>query len=255
MPDPAPVAAPAPAGSGGLTLVDVRRLWPDIIEATKQRRRITWIHLSQNAQVVAVDERTLTLGFANGGARDSFESGGSAEIVRQAVIDVIGADWKIETIVDPGADASSAPPPAAPVVAARPEPAPPAAAPAPAAPAAPAPETMAPSAAPASASAPPPDEPPSWATDEPDHEPGYEPTSRPAPVPVPAPVPASPDASAVAREALRQARPEAESPGPAFDPDADASPDDLDADSELLGTDDLLARELGAQVIEEIPHA
>ncbi len=36
--------------------------------------------------------------------------------------------------------------------------------------------------------------------------------------------------------------------------DADASPDDLDADSDALGTDDLLARELGAQVIEEIKH-
>ena len=113
----APVAAPPrrrrasarppvpPAPAGGLSLVDVRRLWPDIVDATKLRRRVTWMHLTQNCQVVAVEGRVLTLGFSNGGARDSFDNGGSAEIVRQAAIDVVGADWRIETIVDPGAKA------------------------------------------------------------------------------------------------------------------------------------------------------
>ena len=48
---------------------------------------------------------TLTLGFANAGARDSFVSGGCDDVLRQAAIDVVGADWKIETIVDPGAQA------------------------------------------------------------------------------------------------------------------------------------------------------
>ena len=119
-PEPEP-AAPAAAAGSQLSLVDVRRLWPDIVDATKQRRRVTWIHLTQNAQVVAVDATTLTLGFANVGARESFEAGGSAEIVRQAAIDVVGADWQIETIVDPGADAAATPPPAA---APEPEPAP-----------------------------------------------------------------------------------------------------------------------------------
>ncbi len=58
-PEPEPETArsepPAPAAGANLSLVDVRRLWPDIVDATKQRRRVTWIHLTQNAQVVAVD--------------------------------------------------------------------------------------------------------------------------------------------------------------------------------------------------------
>jgi DNA polymerase-3 subunit gamma/tau len=112
MPDPEPVPPPEPAGA--LALVDVRRLWPDIVEAVKARRRLTWIHLTQHAQVVAVDSVTLTLGFSNAGARESFDGGGSAEIVRQAAIDVVGSDWKVETIVDPGAQPAQAPPPAAP---------------------------------------------------------------------------------------------------------------------------------------------
>ena len=47
-----PSRAAAAAGRP-LSLVDVRRLWPDIVDATKLRRRVTWIHLTQNAQVVA----------------------------------------------------------------------------------------------------------------------------------------------------------------------------------------------------------
>ena len=60
-----PAATPEPAetaAGSNLSLVDVRRLWPDIVDATKARRRVTWIHLTQNAQVIAVDARTLTLG-------------------------------------------------------------------------------------------------------------------------------------------------------------------------------------------------
>jgi len=102
---------PAPAPAGGLTLVDVRRLWPDVIEATKAKRRVTWMHLTQNSQVVAVDGNVVTLGFSNAGARDSFASNGSDEIVRQAAMEVVGADWRIESIVDPGAESGTTPPP------------------------------------------------------------------------------------------------------------------------------------------------
>jgi len=224
QPEPAdhpPQRESAPAG--GLTLVDVRRLWPDIVEATKQRRRVTWIHLTTNAQVVAVDAKTLTLGFSNAGARDSFDAGGSAEIVRQAAIDVVGTDWRIETIVDPGASADDPPPP------------PPAE-----------PASRAESAAPAA-----PQSPPEWASDEPSA------TSEPS-EPAPQPPAPEPDASAAAREAIRQTRPAgSESPPDTglADADADAHPDDLDADSDALAGAELLARELGAEMIEEIPHS
>src|SRR5213078_1916204 len=70
QPEPTLLSAPVAAAggpAGGLSLVDVRRLWPDIVEAVKTRRRLTWIHLTQHAQVVAVDGTTLTLGFSNAG--------------------------------------------------------------------------------------------------------------------------------------------------------------------------------------------
>jgi len=196
-PEPTPPTASSTtaAPEGGLTLVEVRRLWPDIVEATKLRRRVAWMHLTQNSQVIGVEGNTLVLGFNNAGARDSFVNGGCDEILRQAAIDVVGADWKIDAIVDPGARPS---------------------------PAAPSPTTP--------------------------------PAAPPAPSPPPsqeADAPAQSSAAAAARGAISQTR----SGEPAEDPraraDADAHPDDPDADGGDIDTTELLQRELGAQVIEE----
>ncbi|MEU0096086.1 DNA polymerase III subunit gamma and tau [Kribbella sp. NPDC006257] len=112
----APVVVPASSGSVGLA--DVRRLWPEILEAVKSKRRFAWIMLSQNAQVIAIDEQTLTLGLVNAGARESFARSGSDEILREAMIDTIGLTRRVEAVVDPSADPGAggpaAPPPAPP---------------------------------------------------------------------------------------------------------------------------------------------
>ena len=99
----APPETAGSSGPSGLTLVDLRRLWPDVIEATKHRRRLAWILLSQNAQVVAVDDQAVTVGFDSAGARTSFVNGGNDDILRQVLIDVIGHEWRVDAIVDPAA--------------------------------------------------------------------------------------------------------------------------------------------------------
>lgn len=127
----APVPAPAsPAPSGGDT-AQVRNLWPQILDAVKNRRRFTWILLSQNAQVAGFDGTTLQLGFLNAGARDNFASSGSEDVLKQALAEQFNVNWKIEAIIDPSGGA--APPPAAANFGGRPV------APAPASPPAPAP--------------------------------------------------------------------------------------------------------------------
>jgi DNA polymerase-3 subunit gamma/tau len=181
--EPEPAQSKEQPASGGLSLVEVRRLWPDIVDATKLRRRVAWMHLTQNCQVVAVDGQTLTLGFTNAGARDSFVNGGCDEVLRQAAVDVVGADWKIETIVDPGATPEGQPRVTRPAV-------PPASEPAA-------------------------QEPP------------------PKAEPEPATPPQKPDWAAA---------------------DAEAHPDDVDAEHQDLSSAELLRRELGAETIEEIPH-
>ncbi|SHI16584.1 DNA polymerase-3 subunit gamma/tau [Streptomyces sp. 3214.6] len=104
-PGPGPAAAYAPP-SGGL---DPRMLWPNILEAVKNRRRFTWILLSQNAHVAGFDGATLQLGFASAGARDNFASSGSEDVLRQALAEQFSVQWKIDAVVDPSG--GSAPPP------------------------------------------------------------------------------------------------------------------------------------------------
>ncbi|MCW2786047.1 MAG: polymerase subunit gamma and tau [Marmoricola sp.] len=225
VPEPA-----APAAAGGLGLVDARRVWPDLLDKVKEMRRFTWILLSQNAQVIGLDGGILTVGFKNVGARDSFVAGGSEEILRQAAIDVIGADWKVEAIVDPSADPGAGIDPVVTRSAAQ------------------ASVTSTEPATPAVSSA------PAWLSDEDD----------PADdVTAPAPPPPAPTASAPrpAAETIASARsniaPTRTGDAPTRAPDtrdADAHPDDQDLEESGIDGAELLRRELGATVIDEIPH-
>jgi DNA polymerase III subunit gamma/tau len=91
-----------------LSVTDVRRLWPEVLEEVKGKRRFTWILLSQNAQVAELRNGTLLLAMSNAGARDSFGRGGNEDVLREAIVVVIGADFAVETMVDPSGSQSSA---------------------------------------------------------------------------------------------------------------------------------------------------
>jgi DNA polymerase-3 subunit gamma/tau len=104
---PAPTKAhvPQPKHTGPVDIAALRRLWPDVIENVKKRRRLTWSLLSASAQVLSVDEKAITIGIVNPGARDSFIRSGSDEILQAAFADVVGLDLKIECVVDPSVNA------------------------------------------------------------------------------------------------------------------------------------------------------
>ncbi|KOU10847.1 DNA polymerase III subunit gamma/tau, partial [Streptomyces sp. NRRL F-2295] len=117
----APQSAAAPQGGpggqaapdGGQSMaqgaVQVRNMWPDILEAVKNRRRFTWILLSQNAQVAGFDGTTLQLGFPNAGARDNFASSGSEEVLKQILAERFNAQWRIEAVIAPPGGGASGP--------------------------------------------------------------------------------------------------------------------------------------------------
>jgi DNA polymerase-3 subunit gamma/tau len=245
-------AAAADAGkASSLSLVEVRRLWPDLLEAVKLKRRFTWILLSQNAQVADVDDRTLTIALVNAGARNSFSSGGSEEILRQAAIDVIGHDWRVESIVDPSAQPGSEPRievtrPAVPDQSAAPATAPVASA------------TTTPampsSAAPTEPTAAAPTEPTAAAPTEPTAAGPTDPTAAGPSEPT-SPLRAA-STSATARSAIQTTRPSGGSGARrgSAPSDEDADRDDPDAEEHALGGAELLERELGASIIEEIRH-
>jgi DNA polymerase-3 subunit gamma/tau len=87
----------------------LRRMWPDVIENVKKRRRLTWSLLSASAQILGVDDKNITIGIVNAGARDSFLRSESEQILRDAFIEIVGLDRKIEVTVDPSIDTSSTP--------------------------------------------------------------------------------------------------------------------------------------------------
>jgi DNA polymerase-3 subunit gamma/tau len=204
--------AAVPAAGAPLGLLDVRRAWPDVVERAKSARRLAWSLLSQSAQVHALDGHTLTVAFVNAGSRESFARNGCDEVLRQVLIDVLGVDWRVESIVDPSATATSA---------------------------------VSPATGPAGPT-----------SEQPDRERG---TAR---QPVDARAASTTAASATATPATV-------TPATATSPTAGAptaglrltprppptGPQVDDPDAEVDGdTHELLTRELGAQVIEEIPH-
>ncbi|MCW2782862.1 MAG: dnaX 1, partial [Marmoricola sp.] len=244
--EPEPEVVEAETGTGtGLGLADVRRLWPDLLDRVKAKRRFTWILLSQNAQVIGVEGSILTVGFKTAGARDSFVGGGSEEVLREAAIDAIGADWTVEAIVDPSATpgADTAPrviksaiedPVARPVTSV----------------------TTADGSVTGVVATP-----PDWASDDaapPGQSPGP-PTGQPHPPESqgvqPARPAAAPETIASARGNITQTRPGGQTREKAPDTrDADADRDDPDADDTGLNSTELLQQKLGATVIEEITH-
>jgi DNA polymerase-3 subunit gamma/tau len=90
--------------SGNMDVTSLRRMWPDVIENVKKKRRLTWSLLSASAQILAVDDKTITIGIVNAGARDSFLRSDSEPILSDAFVEVTGVRRKIEVIVDPSVD-------------------------------------------------------------------------------------------------------------------------------------------------------
>jgi DNA polymerase-3 subunit gamma/tau len=100
----ATTATKAAPSANSFDIAGLRRLWPDVIEDVKKKRRLTWSLLSASAQIISLDESAITIGIVNAGARDSFLRSNSDEILRQAFIDVVGIDRKIEAIIDPSVE-------------------------------------------------------------------------------------------------------------------------------------------------------
>ncbi|MFM8965641.1 MAG: DNA polymerase III subunit gamma/tau, partial [Actinomycetota bacterium] len=61
---PAPSSSPKSStpSVGNLDVTALRRMWPEVIESVKKKRRLTWSLLSASAQILSVDENHITIG-------------------------------------------------------------------------------------------------------------------------------------------------------------------------------------------------
>lgn len=79
---------------------DIQELWPQLLQTVRNRRRFTWILLSQNAKVHFYDGSTLTLTLFNQGAYDNFVSSGSDAVLQEALGEVLNARPAVDLVVD-----------------------------------------------------------------------------------------------------------------------------------------------------------
>jgi len=86
--------------SGVADIASLRRLWPQVIENVKGKRRLTWSLLATSAQILSVDDENIRIGIVNAGARDSFVRSESDLILSDAFEEVAGVRRKIVASVD-----------------------------------------------------------------------------------------------------------------------------------------------------------
>jgi len=99
----AKVVEPKPTNhkpSGTADITALRRMWPQVIENVKGKRRLTWSLLATSAQIISVDDENLTIGIVNQGARHSFIRSESDLILSDAFEEVAGVRRKILATVD-----------------------------------------------------------------------------------------------------------------------------------------------------------
>jgi DNA polymerase-3 subunit gamma/tau len=90
----------------------VRRIWPEVLDAVKRRRRTTHA-LLMNVSVRSVDSGVLTLAISSEPLSRLLADDVNTDCVRAAVKDVLGVDWRVRVAVD-GMPAEGSPAPGAP---------------------------------------------------------------------------------------------------------------------------------------------
>ena len=86
--------------SGSIDITALRRMWPEVIDKVKGKRRLTWSLLATSAQIISLDDENITIGIVNPGARDSFIRSESDVILSDAFEEVTGVRRKIVATVD-----------------------------------------------------------------------------------------------------------------------------------------------------------
>ncbi|MHB8275112.1 MAG: DNA polymerase III subunit gamma and tau [Dermatophilaceae bacterium] len=97
--------APMP---GGIDTDAIRRSWPDVLAKIATISRVTWSFVSQNTRVLDYNGERLLLGLSTDGLLSALRGRNHAEVVRQALIEVIGVDTKVEGVLSAGATSADA---------------------------------------------------------------------------------------------------------------------------------------------------
>jgi DNA polymerase-3 subunit gamma/tau len=100
-----PAPAPAP---GAMDTDAIRRSWPDVLTKIGTITRVTWSLVSENTRVLDYNGERLLLGLSTEGLLSAFRGRNHAEVVRQALSEVIGVDTRVEGVLSAEAEAEAA---------------------------------------------------------------------------------------------------------------------------------------------------
>ena len=104
-PRPAPEPVPAPAASGEPGAAAVRSMWSTVREKVRERSRTTEVMLA-GAIVRAVEGNTLVLGHESAPLAKRLSEQRNADVIRDALKDALGVDWRVRC--EPGVGAPTA---------------------------------------------------------------------------------------------------------------------------------------------------
>jgi DNA polymerase-3 subunit gamma/tau len=85
--------------AGEIDAAAVRRIWPDVLDAVKRRRRTTHA-LLMNVSVQSVEGGLLTLAIASEPLSRLLGEEINLDCVRGAVRDVLGVEWRVKVQLD-----------------------------------------------------------------------------------------------------------------------------------------------------------
>jgi len=98
---PAPAAASASVG-GASSVSDVQSAWPAVLERLAGKSRVAWFAF-QSAAPVSLSQEVLAVAVSEVGNVRAISQKGHDEWLRQALIDVLGLDVRIDMLHDPDA--------------------------------------------------------------------------------------------------------------------------------------------------------
>ena len=98
-------AVSAPTGVGGITLLQFRDAWPNILTIVNKKSKAAWM-VAFALNVIDFTGDVLTLKFLSQKDLDSFKnSDGASEVLRGAIVDVLGVQVKFKAQIDAKPDA------------------------------------------------------------------------------------------------------------------------------------------------------
>ena len=116
-----PSTSPPPVESPGVTLDQFVSLWPAVLDAVKAYSKVAWMTFSTSAPI-SLSGGVLAVAVDDAGKVNNVKASGHDERLRQAILDVMKTDVRIDVVLAPDRSGIPARPASADAAAAAPEP-------------------------------------------------------------------------------------------------------------------------------------